>query len=76
MTFWICITIIATSSVVVSEIMEYKKKKMIEDHKTNNLALAYQILSTRPEATLDDVQALIDVENAKKNMISQKNTAE
>ena len=37
----------------------YKKKKLEEEHRTNNLALAYQILSQRPEVTLDDVKELI-----------------
>lgn len=37
----------------------YKKKKLEEEHRTNNLALAYQILSQRPELTLDDVKELI-----------------
>lgn len=37
----------------------YKKKKLEEEHRTNNLALAYQILSQRPEISLEEVKELI-----------------
>lgn len=37
----------------------YKKKKLEEEHRTNNLALAYQIMSKRPEVSLDEVKQLI-----------------
>lgn len=37
----------------------YKKRKLIEEHRTNNLALAYQILTKRPELTLDQVKELV-----------------
>lgn len=37
----------------------YKKRKLEEEHRTNNLALAYQILSKRPEVTMEEVKDLI-----------------
>lgn len=39
----------------------YSKKKLEEEHRTNNLALAYQILDKRPEVSLDDVKELIQL---------------
>lgn len=75
MVFWISVTIIVVGSVLITEVTDYKKKKLVEDHKTNNLALAYQILSARPEATLEDVQALID-ENSKQLRLTEKNKTE
>lgn len=37
----------------------YKKRRLIEEHRTNNLALAYQILNSRPELTLEQVKELV-----------------
>ena len=39
----------------------FKRRKMEEEHRTNNLALAYQILASRPEVTMNDVKELISV---------------
>ena len=38
---------------------KYKRRKLEEEHRTNNLALAYQILNQRPEVTMDEVKQLI-----------------
>lgn len=37
----------------------YKKRRLIEEHRTNNLVLAYQILNKRPELTLEQVKELV-----------------
>lgn len=64
-TLIICLSIVAI--VFISDgyekVSSYKMKKLEEEHKTANLALAYQILSTRPEMTLDDVKLLIETSN-------------
>ena len=41
--------------------IDLQKKKIEEEHRTNNLALAYQILSARPEITMEDVKQLVDM---------------
>lgn len=46
-------------SVGIPLVYSYKKRKLEEEHKTNNIALAYQILSQRPEVTMDEVKELI-----------------
>lgn len=61
MIFWICITIIVVASIAIPSYSSFQKQKMIEDRKTNNLALAYQIMSARPEVTIEDIQHLIEV---------------
>lgn len=47
--------------------IDLEKSKLIEEHRTNNLALAYQILSTRPEVSMDEVMMLVDLND--KNQI-------
>ena len=56
---FICIIGIAVPSVGFPLLYYYKKKKLEEEHRTNNLALAYQILSKRPEVTMEEVKELI-----------------
>lgn len=46
-------------SVGIPLYFSYKKKKLQEEHRTNNLAIAYQILSQRPEVTMDEVKKLM-----------------
>ena len=55
------ITLIVAISVTVPLVFKFKHSKMLEEHKTNNLALAYQILQARPELSLEDVQKLIEM---------------
>ena len=38
---------------------KYKRRKLEEEHRTNNLALAYQIMSQRPEVTMEEVKELV-----------------
>lgn len=52
--------------------IEYMNKKMIEEHTTANLALAYQILNTRPELNLEDIQQLIETNSSKVKLIDEK----
>ena len=73
---FICVTIIIVSqgSEIIEAISQYKSKKLEEEHKTTNLALIYQILSTRPELSFEDVIALIDKKDVHSNMIVNKST--
>lgn len=61
MTFWIAVIIVSVVSIVVPSYTSYKKQKMIEERKTNNLALAYQIMSARPDVTIEDIEHLISI---------------
>ena len=66
-TLIICVSIV--SIVFIAEASEkisrYNEKKLVEEHKTANLALAYQILSVRPELSLKDVMGLIEMNEGK-----------
>lgn len=41
--------------------IDLQRKQIEEEHRTNNLALAYQILSARPEVTMEEVKQLVDM---------------
>lgn len=41
--------------------IELQRSKIEEEHRTNNLALAYQILSARPKVTMEEVKQLVDM---------------
>ena len=73
---FICVTIIIVSqgSEIIDAISKYKSKKLEEEHKTTNLALIYQILSTRAELSFEDVIALIDKKDVPSNKIANKST--
>lgn len=72
MVFWLAVTIISVVSIVVPSYTSYKKQKMIEERKTNNLALAYQIMSARPDVTLADVEHLISI-SGKLGLVDKEN---
>ncbi|BCN32583.1 hypothetical protein [Anaeromicropila herbilytica] len=72
--FIICVTIVAI--VGISEGGErrnkYRLRKLEEDSKTAKLALVYQILSSRPELTLEDVQKYIESTDDKRRDIERR----
>lgn len=43
-----------------SKQIRYEKWKLEQESQTNKLALAYKILSERPEVTIEQVQQLVD----------------
>ena len=67
----ICATgiFISEGDKIIKEVSEYKNKKLDEERKTTNLALVYQILSARPELSLEEVLALVDKQN---NLLERK----
>lgn len=67
----ICATgiFISEGDKIIKAVSEYKNKKLDEERKTTNLALVYQILSARPELSLEEVLALVDKQN---NLLERK----
>lgn len=68
---WLSIVTIVVVSIAIPSFSNYQKQKLIEDRKTNNLALAYQILQARPDVTIDDVQRLIGMSGGTLNLTDQ-----
>lgn len=63
---------ICEGSAIIDAVSNYKKKKLEEEHKTTNLALVYQILSARPELSLEEVMTMIDSNSsAVKQLVQQ-----
>ena len=69
----ICVSVVAIVFIteVSGKISSYNEKKLVEEHKTANLALAYQILSARPELSLKDVMGLIEMNEGKHTNLSE-----
>lgn len=68
---WLSIVAIVVVSIVIPSFSNYQKQKLIEDRKTNNLALAYQILQARPDITIEDIQRLIMMSGGTFNLPDQ-----
>ena len=60
MIMWLSIVVIVVVSIAIPSYSNFQKQKLIEDRKTNILALTYQILSARPDITIEDIQKLIE----------------
>lgn len=60
----ICFTLmgICLGEDIIKQIGQYKSRKLIEESKTAYLAMVYQILSIRPELSLEEVLVLVDKE--------------
>ena len=61
MIMWLSIVTIVVASIAIPCYSNYQKQKLIEDRKTSVLALTYQILSARPDITMEDIQKLIEL---------------
>lgn len=70
----VCLTVLfcCEGSTIIDAVSDYQKKKLIEEHKTTNLALVYQILSTRPELSLEEVMMLVDMEQGRSKIKENK----
>ena len=71
MIMWLSIVAIVVVSIAIPSYSNYQKQKLIEDRKTNNLALAYQILQARPDITIEDIQRLIGMSGGTLNLSDQ-----
>ena len=46
---------------VVEQVFQYKKKRLKEQSRTNNLAIIYQLLSAREDLKLEDVTQMLEL---------------